>query len=242
MTITDQIKIKKKNMQNEAQYDLDRKADKISALSSNTLDKYQYLTGEDLGLSPNTIKQAISEYSQLVKIFNKGLSKNDKEEGLFKRLKHIENAQKSLIRDDDKDKKQQTNSIDRKPSNIFNYSKRLIPEANDLMDEIGENDDDIDLNKLAFIGSNQEKFHFNTFRMSLNFLQGIYHEKISLKEAEFKQRDFEKKIDDLKFGYKLKDKKEKEEKLQVLLHANDLLESRNKIIKALKMIFFRLNI
>ena len=32
-------------MQNEAQYDLDRKADKLSALSSDNLDKYEYLTG-----------------------------------------------------------------------------------------------------------------------------------------------------------------------------------------------------
>ena len=43
MTITDQIKIlNEKIMQNEAQYDLDRKAAKISALSlsSNNLDKY----------------------------------------------------------------------------------------------------------------------------------------------------------------------------------------------------------
>ena len=45
-------------MQNEAQYDLDRKAAKISALSSNNLDKYEYLTDEDLGLKPNTIEQA----------------------------------------------------------------------------------------------------------------------------------------------------------------------------------------
>ena len=70
--------------------------------------------------------------------------------------------------------------------------------------------------------------------MSLNFLQDIYNGKISLKEAEFKQRDLEKKIDNLKFGYKSKDKKEKEEKSQVLMHANELLESRNKIIKAFK--------
>ena len=51
MTITDQIKIlNKKIMQSEAQYDLDRKAAKISALFSNNLDKYEYLTGEDVGL------------------------------------------------------------------------------------------------------------------------------------------------------------------------------------------------
>ena len=45
-------------MQNEAQYDLDRKAAKISALPSNNLDKYEYLNGRDLGLKPSTVKQA----------------------------------------------------------------------------------------------------------------------------------------------------------------------------------------
>ena len=55
MTVTDEIKIlDRKIMQNEAQYDLDGKADKISALSFNNLDKYEYLTGEDLGLKPST--------------------------------------------------------------------------------------------------------------------------------------------------------------------------------------------
>ena len=102
MTITDQVKIlNKKIMQNEAQYDLDRKAAKISALSSNNLDKYEYLTGEDLGLKPSTIEQVKFEYSPLGKIFSKELDKDDQKEGLFKRLKNIENAQKNLIRDDD---------------------------------------------------------------------------------------------------------------------------------------------
>ena len=67
-------------MQNEAQYDLDRKAAKISALSSNNLDKYEYLTGEDLDLKPSSIEQTKYEYSLLRKIFNKGLDKDDKEE------------------------------------------------------------------------------------------------------------------------------------------------------------------
>ena len=82
-------------MQNEAQYDLDRKAAKISALSSNNLDKYEYLASEDLGLKPSTIEQTKFEYSPLGKIFNKGLDKDDQKKGLFKRLKNIENAQKS---------------------------------------------------------------------------------------------------------------------------------------------------
>ena len=97
MTITDQIKIlNKKIMQNEAQYDLDRKAAKISALSSNNLDKYEYLTGEDLGLKPSTIEQAKYDDSPLGKIFHKGLDKDDQKEGLFKSLKNIENAQTLL--------------------------------------------------------------------------------------------------------------------------------------------------
>ena len=49
MTVTDQIKIlNRKNKQNESQFDLDRKAAKISALSSKYLDKYELLTGEGL--------------------------------------------------------------------------------------------------------------------------------------------------------------------------------------------------
>ena len=76
-------------MQNEAQYDLDRKTAKISALSSNNLDKCEYLTGEDLGLKPSTAKQGKFEYSSSGKIFNKGLHKNYRKEGLFKRLKNI---------------------------------------------------------------------------------------------------------------------------------------------------------
>ena len=57
MPITDQIKtLDRKIKQNESQYDLDREASKISALSSNNLDKYELLTGEDLGLKPSTLE------------------------------------------------------------------------------------------------------------------------------------------------------------------------------------------
>ena len=75
-------------MQNETQYDLDRKATKICALFSNNLDKYGYLTGEDLGLKSSTVEQAKCEYSPLGKIFNKVLDEEEgKKEGLLKRLK-----------------------------------------------------------------------------------------------------------------------------------------------------------
>ena len=85
MTITDQIKILDRNiMQNEAQYDLDRKVAKISALSSNNLNKYEHLTGEDVGLKPSTVEQAKFEYSPLGKTFNKGLDKDDKKKDFLR--------------------------------------------------------------------------------------------------------------------------------------------------------------
>ena len=59
-------------------------------MSSNNLDKYEYLTGKDLGIKPSTVEQANFEYSPLGKIFNRGLSEEDKKEGLLKKLKNIE--------------------------------------------------------------------------------------------------------------------------------------------------------
>ena len=46
-----------KNTNCKATYKNDRKVAKISALSSNKFDKYEYLTGDDLGLKPSTIEQ-----------------------------------------------------------------------------------------------------------------------------------------------------------------------------------------
>ena len=50
MTITDQLKILDDKIKtNQAQYDLSGEAAKISVLSSkDLLNKYEYLTGEDL--------------------------------------------------------------------------------------------------------------------------------------------------------------------------------------------------
>ena len=42
-----------------------------------------------MGLKPSIVKQAKFEYSRLGKIFNKGLDKDDKKEGLFKRPENI---------------------------------------------------------------------------------------------------------------------------------------------------------
>ena len=79
MTVAHQIKIlDRKTMQNEVQYDLDRKTAKISALSWGNLDIYEYFTGGDLDHQPTTVEQAKFEYSPSNKFFNGGLEEEDK--------------------------------------------------------------------------------------------------------------------------------------------------------------------
>ena len=76
MTINEQIKILDNKIRlNQAQYDLDRQNAKISALSSGELDKYEYLSGEDLRYKPDVVQKAKFEYSPLGQVFNKGLEK-----------------------------------------------------------------------------------------------------------------------------------------------------------------------
>ena len=57
---------------------------KYLPLSSDNLDKYEYLTGEDLGFNTNTAEQARFEYSQLGNLFNRGLKEKAKKKRTFK--------------------------------------------------------------------------------------------------------------------------------------------------------------
>ena len=67
MTIDHKIRDEKR------QYDINREVAKISALSSNKIHKYEYLTGEDILTSnkQEIIEQARFTYSPLRKAFEK---------------------------------------------------------------------------------------------------------------------------------------------------------------------------
>ena len=86
MTLTDEFKILDDEIKaNQAQYDLDREAAKVSALSSKEMDTYKYLTGEDLEYKPGVVEKAKFEYFSLGKVFNKRLKKEDKKGRLLRR-------------------------------------------------------------------------------------------------------------------------------------------------------------
>ena len=89
MTLTEQVTILDDKIKaNKAQYDLDREAAEISALISAELEKYEYLTGEDLGYKPDVDEKTKFEYSPL---------ESHKKEGLLERLKNMEGKNKDQL-------------------------------------------------------------------------------------------------------------------------------------------------
>ena len=158
MTVSDQIKIlNRKIKQSDSQNDLDRKAAKISALSSNNLDKYELLTGEDLDLRPNTVEQAKFEYSPYGRIFNKGLSEEDKKEGLFKRLKNIEDKSEKLL-------EVKNNTIGNIKEVTDFVDQPLSFEAKELIEEIKAIRGDVDYRKLKIKGGNNVDYDFSDYK------------------------------------------------------------------------------
>ena len=92
------------------------------------------MTGEDLGLKPSTIEQTKFEYSPLGKIFNKGLSEDDKKEGLFKRSENIKDKNEELINT--------LSTTNKAPKNkINNQSKKSIYDVNHSFAKLKNIDD-----------------------------------------------------------------------------------------------------
>ena len=93
MTRKEQVKILDDKIKaNNGQYDINRLNGEISAYSSGDLDKYEFLTKQDLKYKPDALEQAKFTYSPLGKVFNDGLNKKDniKKVGILQRLKDIE--------------------------------------------------------------------------------------------------------------------------------------------------------
>ena len=218
-------------MQNEAQYDLNRKAAKISALSSNNLDKYEYLTGEDLGLKPSTIEQAKFEYSPLGKIFNKGLSEDDKKEGLLKRLENIEGnneVQLKAIKDQGKKQLREIKNINKSNTlKVIDKIRRKNSGANRILLDIDETLDDAEL---VCTKTDRTKYDFNRFLFPLKFIEKIHNYEITLDEAINYQTELEILINKLDNDYKPRIPKKGKEKNNVLESARKLLDARKDII------------
>ena len=137
MTINDQIRDEK------LQYEINRKAAEISALSSGKIDKHEYLTGEQIlpFNQKQIIEQAKFTCSPLQKAFEK-------------QIKTIENqGEKQVEALKDLKPKEQTKATGGKFNNKNNQSiaaniyNNLIKKRKSIMNELYEN---VDKNKLYF--------------------------------------------------------------------------------------------
>ena len=186
-----------------------RKAAKISVLSSNNLNKYEYLTGEDLGLKPNTVGQARFEYSPLSKFFNKRLKEEDKKEGLLKRLKNIENKNEEQLEAIEDQREVQTKIIrtnkikppllksiytqDVKNRRIDNDEAKRIFRILEDMDG-----NKIDYSKLVYRSDDNDLFDFTKFGPLSSFYLKFVNGNIGNNVAKLSMNEFKNEIDRLK--------------------------------------------
>ena len=163
------------------QHDFNREAAKISALLSGKIDKYEYLTGEEIPPPDQrrVIEQAKFTYSILGKAFEKQ-TKTIEDQG-EKQIKIIEENKKQLYN------KQPGNNelLLSKEREIFKniYNKRLSK-----IDELFKT---IDYGDLKFIISNSStEIGFSELKGPVAFLDSIGKREISIEEARHKQEEF----------------------------------------------------
>ena len=178
MTIDDKIRDEK------LQYDVNREAAKILALSSDKIHKYEYLTGENILPSSNQqiIEQARFTYSPLGKAFEKQME-TIKDQG-----KKRVDALNTLKSDNNK-------KIEIKNEDIIPESAFTSDEAKEELNKILKIEKNVDREKLVYdAGKHKDDFRkFNTIR---TFGEDIYNGRITLEEADEDQSDLADKIDE----------------------------------------------
>ena len=211
MTIDDQIKREK------LQYDINREAAKISALSSGKFDKYEYLTGEEILPSnkQQIIEQAKFTYSPLGKAFEKQMKTI--EDQVEKQIKAIQsNKQQSISDNDYKDKLLISKEIE-----IFKdiYNKRL--------DKIEKLNNKVDYDTLKYVveksgvKKNSVGYDFDKIKDPITFLNDIKEGKISIQEAKDKQENYYNYLSKIRKGNKSANQKRTLANIDILFNARD---------------------
>ena len=173
MTIEDQIKDEK------LQYDINIEATKISALSSGKIDKYEYLTGEEILPSnqQQIIEQAKFTYSPLGKAFEK------QTKTIKKQIKAIQDNNQLVNINKDYDYKDKL--LLSKEREIFKdiYNKRL--------DKIEELNNEIDYNDLNYVILNKNmEYNFSIEKDPISLLNDIKKGEISVEKAKNRQKNY----------------------------------------------------
>ena len=211
MTIEDQIKDEK------LQYDINRKAVKISALSSGKIDKYEYLTGEEILPSnqQQIIEQAKFTYSPLEKAFQK-------------QTKTIEDQGKKQV-----DALESLKSSDKQFPSIRDFisKERLNSEIVNEIERIEEEERKVDRSKMVYKASN-ETYDYRKFKTIRVFGNEIKNNIIDMSMANDEEDQLLRYINKLKSKKKPHNLESKKVKEDVLNSARALLKGREMVFKA----------
>ena len=188
MTIEDQIKDEK------LQYDINREATEISALSSGKLDKFEYLTGEEIVPSnqQQIIQQAKFNYSPLGKAIEKQ-RKTIEDQGKEQVKAIQENNQLVSINEDDyKDKL------------LLSKEREIFKDiSNKRLNKIEELNNKIDYDDLDYvILSKDMEYNFSIEKDPISLLKAIKDGEMSLKEARYRQRNYLQYLNIIRKGNK----------------------------------------
>ena len=232
MIINEQVKILDDRIRaNKAQYDLDRQAAKISALGTGELQKYEYLTGENLGYKSDVVQKAKFEYSPLGQIFNKGLNKSEKYESLLKRLKNIEDKiNKRLVKKED-------NQLGVK-SIGHTVKQELSQEAKNMLEKLNNQEKLIDYRKLNYKGGNNVDYDFSSFRPLRELFRVIYYGEILIPATEREQDEIDDMLEELQIYKPTKDSKHKQRKDDLFINPQNFYDGREILLMHLKIKYF----
>ena len=220
MTIEDQIKDEK------LQYDINREAAKISALSSGKTDKYEYLTGEEILPSnqQQIIEQAKFTYSPLGKAFEKQ-RKTIKDQGK-KQVHALESLKGS-------DKKLP-------PIKDFIAIENLNPEIINEIKRIEEIEKKVGRNRMVYKGTNKT-YDFRNFKTMRAFGNEIRNNIISLETANIEQANLLSYIYDFTKKREPRDPEQKKLKPDVLSSLTGLVNGREMVLTAFKSGIFQVS-
>ena len=164
-----------------------RKNAKISALSSGKLDKYEYLTGEDLGYRQNPLQKAKFEYFPLGQVSNKGLGSSEKSEGLLKRLKNMEDKTDDQLRAIEGLKDNQLDLVENqktKQSGPIGKIKFSDEKLNNLAEDVIKKFKKYENEDLEYIVAKGDKYNVNLYKNLKRFVKKIMNGELSIKKGK----------------------------------------------------------
>ena len=219
MTIEDQIKDEK------LQYDINREAAKISALSSGKLDKYEYLTGEEILPSnqQQIIQQAKVTYSPLGKAFEKQTKTiEDQGEKQVVALESLKDSDKKLT-----------------PIKDFIPMENLNPEIINEIKKIKELEKQVDRSRMVYKGTNKT-YDFRNYKTIRAFGNEIRNNVISLDTANIEQANLLSYISDF-IKTKPRDPEKRRLRSDVLNSMTGLVKGREMVLTAFKSGIFQVS-